>query len=56
MGKGDSLGLKAQQRRAKGAEEFTARGFKQVEVARVINVVAHGAIRVGDALVMDERC
>jgi hypothetical protein len=36
------------------AEEFATRGFKQIEMARVINVIADGAFGVGHAMLMAE--
>ena len=46
--------LNVLQRFAQGAAELAAGGFKQVEVARVINVIADGAFGVGDAVVVVE--
>ena len=42
--------LPLEERGAEVAEEFAARDFEQVQVAPVVNVVADGAIGVGDAV------
>jgi len=46
--------LQGQHRRAECAHEFTARGLQQIEVARMVDVVADGAFGVADAVVVTE--
>jgi hypothetical protein len=53
-GKDDVLVLEFEDWMAEGAHEFAARGFKDVEVARVVDVVAQRALRVDDTLVVAE--
>ena len=38
-----------------GAHEFAAGGFEQIQIAGMVNVVAHGAVGVGDAVGVAER-
>src|ERR1051326_7309944 len=42
--------LPAQKRRAQMGKEFTAGHFEQVEVPRVIDMVAQSAFRIGDSM------
>jgi len=53
-GKNNVAFLPLQNRCAEGANEFAARGFEPVEIARVINVVANGTVGVADAVRMLE--
>jgi hypothetical protein len=46
--------LPVEDRGADRAEKLAARGFEQVEIARVIDVVAHGALGVGDPVKVAE--
>jgi len=47
--------LPLQNRRAERTDEFAARGFEPVEIARVINVVADGAVGVANTVRMTKR-
>ena len=38
--------LQTQERETQSPEEFTARGFKQIKVARMIDVITHRALGV----------
>ena len=49
-GKGRAGLLPLAGRATKLAHEFAARRFQHVQVARVINVVAHGAFRINHAM------
>ena len=49
------LFLPVQDGRAERADEFAPRRLEQIEVARVINMVADGAFGVGDAVRVAER-
>ena len=46
--------LPGQDRAAERAQEFAARRFQQIEIARVIDMVADGAFGVGDAMEVAE--
>jgi len=49
-GKNDSALLPLQKRRAQMAEKFAARGFEQIEIPRVIDVIPGGALGIGNSM------
>jgi hypothetical protein len=54
-GKDDALLLPLQEGGAQVTEKFAARGFQQVEVTGIVDMIADGAIGVGHAMDVFER-
>ena len=53
-GKDGVLLLQSQQREPKRTEKLTSDLFENVEVAGIVNMIAHGAFGVGNAVLMAE--